>query len=242
MKYLLVANETLGSQRLRDELRELSGPDVSVHLVVPATPLDLVSHPRGDDASETSMAFRPWSEPSDAAKKSRARAQHRLREGLGRLSREGIEATGEVGSADPLEAIADALAKDRYDEIIVSTLHRAVSHWLRMDLPSRAHRKFGLPVTHVEAQGSFVAPDARQPGPAEARSGAPHADISKPPDSHTHPSHAGKMTIRDRAVRRLHKYHCKACGTYYPRRLQYCPVCKTRKGLRGDRPAGGWGF
>ena len=147
MKYLLVANQTLGGQRLLDKLRELSGPDVAVHLVVPATPIDVVNRPRGDDVGEASMGFRPWSDPADAAKKGRARAQHRLREGLDRLSKEGINATGEVGSADPLEAIADALAKDRYDEIIVSTLYRAASHWLRMDLPSRAHRRFGLQVT-----------------------------------------------------------------------------------------------
>ena len=160
MKYLLVANETLAGQRLAEKLHELSGPDTSVHLVVPATPLDVVIRPRGDPFSEPPMGFRPWTDQTDAAKKGRARAQHRLREGLARLSQQGIKATGEVGSGDPLEAIADALAKDRYDEIIVSTLPRAVSRWLRMDLPGRARRKFHLPVTHVEAKKSFVSPDA----------------------------------------------------------------------------------
>jgi CBS domain-containing protein len=63
----------------------------------------------------------------------------------------GAPVTGEVGDADPVAAIADALAKDRFHEIIVSTLPRRVSKWLRVDLPSKA-RGFSLPVTHVEAE------------------------------------------------------------------------------------------
>ena len=240
MKYLLVANQTLGGQQLLDKLRELSGADMSVHVVVPATPMDAVSRPRGDAAGEPSMGFRQWSNPTDAATKGRARAKHRLREGLDRLSKEGIKATGEVGSSDPLEAIADALAKDRYDQIIVSTLPHAVSHWLRMDLPSRAHRKFGLPVIHVEARSAFVSRDARRVGQADLTARASHTDVSKASGSHVHPLQRGIMIIKGRAVRRLQQYHCKACGAYFPRRLPYCPVCKTRKGLRADRPAG-WG-
>ena len=161
MKYLLVANETLAGQRLREKLHELSGPDTSVHLVVPATPMDVLFRPRGDPFSEPPTGFLQWNDPTDAATKGRARAQHRLREGLSRLSQQGIKATGEVGSSDPLEAIADALAGGQYDEIIVSTLPRAVSRWLKMDLPKRARRKFHLPVTHVEARKSFVRPDAQ---------------------------------------------------------------------------------
>ena len=37
----------------------------------------------------------------------------------------------------------------RFDEIIVATLPRPVSHWLRADLPRRAERRFGLPVTTI---------------------------------------------------------------------------------------------
>ena len=37
----------------------------------------------------------------------------------------------------------------RFDEIIVATPPRPVSRWLRADLPHRAKRGFGLPVTTI---------------------------------------------------------------------------------------------
>lgn len=154
MKYLLVANQTLGGQRLRNKLQQLSSADTTVHLVVPATPADVMQQPLKADVVDHPLKNAgglTTGPDSGEAAKGRRRAQHRLREGLGLLSQEGIQATGEVGSSDPLEAIADALASGQYDEIIVSTLPSTVSRWLRMDLPRRAHRKFNLPVTHVEA-------------------------------------------------------------------------------------------
>jgi hypothetical protein len=46
--------------------------------------------------------------------------------------------TGEVGDADPLAAIQDALARGSFDEIVISTLPRLISRWLRVDLVSKA--------------------------------------------------------------------------------------------------------
>ena len=38
----------------------------------------------------------------------------------------------------------------RFDEIIVATLPRPVSHWLRADLPREGRKtRFGLPVTTI---------------------------------------------------------------------------------------------
>jgi hypothetical protein len=52
---------------------------------------------------------------------------------------------------DPMDAIEETLHDEDYDEIILSTLPRAVSRWLHIDLPRRvAH--LGLPVTTVVAQ------------------------------------------------------------------------------------------
>jgi hypothetical protein len=52
---------------------------------------------------------------------------------------------------DPMDAIEEALQEDEFDEIILSTLPRAVSRWLHVDLPHRvAH--LGLPLTTVIAQ------------------------------------------------------------------------------------------
>ena len=50
-----------------------------------------------------------------------------------------------TGEQDPLEAIRRALAEQPYDEILISTLPRRVSKWLRRDLPRRVEG-LGIPV------------------------------------------------------------------------------------------------
>ena len=72
----------------------------------------------------------------------------------------GHEVTGELGDAEPLMAIHDAINLGTYDEIIISTLPLGMSRWLKLDLVSKA-RGLGLPVTHVQA-----------PSRAEAMAGA----------------------------------------------------------------------
>jgi hypothetical protein len=72
---------------------------------------------------------------------------------------------GIVGEEDPFEAVRSALEDPGFDEVIVSTLPRLVSEWLRRDLPHRIE-KLGVPVTTVtqtEERVAPVVPGARVP-------------------------------------------------------------------------------
>jgi hypothetical protein len=63
----------------------------------------------------------------------------------------GSRVLGLVGDPAPLTAIQDAVNRDGYDEIIISTLGTRMSKWLHLDLPSKASG-LGLPVTTVTAK------------------------------------------------------------------------------------------
>jgi hypothetical protein len=130
---LVVAHQTAATTPLLDAVRERAGRSpAKFHLVVPSRPhgLDKMMDPadHGQEEARRSM--------EDALPKLSAAA--------------GEEVTGEVGDAEPLMAIQDAITLGGYEEIIISTLPLGVSRWLKLDLISKA-RALGLPVTHVLA-------------------------------------------------------------------------------------------
>lgn len=126
-----MANRTAATEQLLEAVRgrAATGP-AEFHLMMPATPQGL--HRVVD--------------PEDNG---REEATARLGVALPLLSEAaGRPVTGEVGNHDPLGAVHDALHAAHYDEIIVSTLPKRMSRWLKVDLPSKI-ANFGLPVTLV---------------------------------------------------------------------------------------------
>ena len=65
---------------------------------------------------------------------------------LERAARGPVE--GLTGGEDPFEAIRAAIGASDYDAIVISTLPRKVSKWLRRDLPRRVEA-LGIPVIVV---------------------------------------------------------------------------------------------
>jgi hypothetical protein len=68
----------------------------------------------------------------------------------------GARVDGLIGDAEPLAAIQDAVNLHGFDEIIISTLPKRVSRWLKLDLPSKT-AGLGLPVTTVTASSRETA-------------------------------------------------------------------------------------
>jgi hypothetical protein len=64
---------------------------------------------------------------------------------------------GMVGDEDPFEAVKSALQDPGFDEVIVSTLPKRVSEWLRRDLPHRIER-LGVRVTTISQDEEAAVP------------------------------------------------------------------------------------
>ena len=160
---LIVANQTLGGEALDRAIRDCIGRGItSFFVVVPLIAVD-------DEVDEWAGGFGSgaWAVPDDAtdrhgtapddaeASEERQRAQHRLALILARIHPLEVEADGEVATDDPLEATRDCWDRQGpFDVIIVSTLPRGLSRWLKMDLPSRVDALSDAPVTTIEAEAS----------------------------------------------------------------------------------------
>jgi GABA permease len=130
-RILVVANETVGGGRLFDEIRtRAEGYREQVLVLSPAL----------------NSALKHWVSDEDGA---REQARARLDASLGRLAAAGIVARGEIGDADPLQAIEDALRTFGADEIIISTHPPERSNWLERGVVEKARERFPVPVTHV---------------------------------------------------------------------------------------------
>lgn len=130
-RILVVANETVGGAELLGTVRERAGgKTVRVLVVCPAL----------------NSPLKQWTSDEDEA---RALAQERLDQSLTGMRAVGLDANGEIGDGDPIQAIEDAVRTFRPDELILSTHPEGRSHWLERGVVDRARERFELPLTHV---------------------------------------------------------------------------------------------
>jgi hypothetical protein len=129
-RILVVANETVAGEALRSEIVRRAADGGEVLVVCPAL----------------NSPLRYWSSDEDDA---RARAEERLQASLAALGDAGVEARGEIGDADPIQAIEDSCRMFDPDELIISTHPPGRSNWLERDLIEVARVAYDLPITHI---------------------------------------------------------------------------------------------
>ena len=117
----VVTGDPLGSEPI-GEIRANGGGkgEVDLRVVVPAVEANAFRHTLGD-----------VDEP-------RREAEARLERVLGELRANGIEAGGEVGDPDPIQAAQDALRKAPADEIVIFEHEGAQARWFEEGLLEKA--------------------------------------------------------------------------------------------------------
>ncbi len=144
-KVLIVGNRSLGGSELRAQIeRCVAAGSIEMYLVVPVPSPVAAAVAVGSTAPDMSPTL------SRDVEEDRRLAQEQLAFGIEWLASLGVSATGELSmDADTPAAVERLVGAHGVGEVIVSTLPRKVSRWLRQDLPCRIGRKVSVPVTVV---------------------------------------------------------------------------------------------
>ena len=139
-RVLVLANDSLDSAELHAALRRIGvDQEAAFQVVVPVSPV------------ETGVAAAEG--PLEVWEATRKVAEHRLDALVGELRSEKLTAAGVLGSPNPREALAEAVAAFRPDQIVIATPPPEESVWNHYDVVDRARTEYGVPVTHVFCVG-----------------------------------------------------------------------------------------
>lgn len=125
----IVTNDPLGPESLREIRNGSEGTELRV--IVPAVEANAFRHTLGD-----------VDEP-------RKEAEERLERVLAELRENGIEAAGDIGDPDPIQAAQDALLAAPADEIVIFEHEEAQAHWFEEGLLEKAEAGLEPPLRMV---------------------------------------------------------------------------------------------
>ena len=132
-RILVLANETCAGAAVCEEVGyRARGRDASVLVVAPVLIGSRVGH---------------WL--NAGSESARTAAKQRLHDSVAAMRAAGLLADGQLGDADPMQALDDAFRTFAPHEIVISTHPPARSHWLERRVVQRARERYEVPVTHV---------------------------------------------------------------------------------------------
>lgn len=143
-RLLVVVPDSLQAGEEIDEIRRAAaGNGAELRVVVPAVEATAFRHTMGD-----------VDEPAQEA-------EQRLRASLASLRDSGIEASGEVGDPDPIQAAEDALLKEPADEVLIFEREPGQTRWFEEGLFEKAQAAIEPPLRMVlihsgDADGEHV--------------------------------------------------------------------------------------
>ena len=129
-KILALVSEAVSADALKSAVGDDVANDAEVLVVAPAL----------------NSRLRHWLSDDDGA---RRRAEERADACVGPARACGRACRGSVGDADPVQAIADALAEFAADDVVIAA-HLERSDRLADDLAARARHRFALPILRSE--------------------------------------------------------------------------------------------
>ena len=131
-KVLVLASETISGEVVREAIGSDRAEDAEVLVVAPAL--------------NSKLRFLA-SDPDGAIE----RAEEVQEESVQQMNEEGLDAAGDTGESDPLQAIQDALATFRAEEIVIC-IHRAgKKNWLEEGVVDQVRELYpDRQVRHVE--------------------------------------------------------------------------------------------
>lgn len=131
-KVLVLASETISGEVVREAIGSERAEDAEVLVVAPAL--------------NSKLRFLA-SDPDGAIE----RAEAVQEESVQQMNEEGLDAAGDTGESDPVQAVQDALATFRAEEIVICIHRDAKKNWLEEGVVDEIRERFpDRQVRHVE--------------------------------------------------------------------------------------------